>query len=94
MSKLQEIAKDKKTWCAAVHGVTESDMHDLAIEQQQCHLRFCVVKFRSEISRPKNTFELPGSLARKRKEKKKYIHIVSTLTCDRGQYSIIHMWKS
>ena len=22
-----------------------------------------------------------------------YIHPVSSLTCDRGQYSIIHMWK-
>ena len=28
VSKLQETVKGREAWCAAVHGVTESDMTD------------------------------------------------------------------
>ena len=34
VNKLQEIVKDRKAWCAAVHGVTRFG-HDLATDQQQ-----------------------------------------------------------
>ena len=28
LSKLREIVKEREAWCAAVHGVTESNMTD------------------------------------------------------------------
>ena len=35
LSKLQEIVKDRKAWCAAVHGVTAR--HDLVTERQMTY---------------------------------------------------------
>jgi len=31
---LLEIEKDKRLWCAAVHGIAKSQTHDLETEQQ------------------------------------------------------------
>ena len=40
LSKHQQMVKDREAWCAAVHGVSESD----AIEQQQGCLHFSALE--------------------------------------------------
>ena len=43
LCKLREILKDRKAWCAVVHGVTKVG-HDLVTEQQQSSLNYTVVQ--------------------------------------------------
>ena len=35
ISKLQEIVKDREAWCAAIHGITKSDMAEQLINNHQ-----------------------------------------------------------
>ena len=69
MSKLQEIAKDRETWRAAVHGVTESDMTE-QLNNNNAISDSVLSNSDQKSVLAKNTFELPGSLVRKRKGKK------------------------
>ena len=39
LSKLQEIAKDRKAWCATVHGVTKSWTQLMTDQQQQRYVK-------------------------------------------------------
>jgi len=39
LSKLREIVKDRKAWCAAVHGVTKNQTRLRTDQQQRLHFR-------------------------------------------------------
>ena len=43
LSKLQEIVKDRETWCAAVHGLEESDMTEWLNKNEKVMSTFAVI---------------------------------------------------
>ena len=54
LSKLWETVKDKKVWCAAVHGVAESDMTEHThthIRYMMCKLFFPIIRSDQSLSR-------------------------------------------
>ena len=56
LSKLREMVKDKEAWCAAVHGVTGSDMTE---RQQKQHYPFRLQRITNTQS-PSPNFFLPN----------------------------------
>ena len=39
LSKFQELVKDRETWCAAIHGIAESDM---TVTELNSNLQSCI----------------------------------------------------
>ena len=52
LSKLQELVMDREAWCAAVHGVTESEATELNEQKQEGHLPSACVAAAADLDTP------------------------------------------